>query len=375
MIETNRLLVAVSCLVLSISQLTPADAQTLVPDATTCGGCSISVVPVVKLGTTDGPGALGDIVRVEVDGRGRYWVFSSAHPPVVFEPTGRPIGEVARYGGGPGEARAPRSIWQLPGDSTALVDASGQLSIFDPSLRYQRTVVNPIRGMFAAQVLDWPRRVLVNAMIRTPNEVGIPLHVLNLAGDRPRIETSFGASRQQKVTPATFAAIPQLITRPRNGYFWTASSSTYTLTRWDAELKPVMVLRRRPTWFSEPSDLLNGGPNHPPSPRLIGLGEDPTGLLWSICLVPSPDYAEAWANVPRQRGSGGVSEIRAAAIDFSKLHYTTVEVIDPRTPAVVASTTLRRRPISTLPDARLAFAATLPDGTPVVEVVQLRLNQ
>ena len=60
-----------------------------VPDEPNCPRCTISMQPLVTLGTDDGVGSLiGKPMSVNIDSRGRYWVFQELEPPTVFHANG-----------------------------------------------------------------------------------------------------------------------------------------------------------------------------------------------------------------------------------------------------------------------------------------------
>jgi hypothetical protein len=66
-----------------------APASRAIPDAPSCARCSISMQKVLTLGTDDGVGSLnGRPMSVNIDSRGRYWVFQELEPPTVFNGNG-----------------------------------------------------------------------------------------------------------------------------------------------------------------------------------------------------------------------------------------------------------------------------------------------
>lgn len=76
---------AMSITLYALASAAPLDAQDkaakVVPDAVSCARCSIDVRTVVTIGDQDGPGSLiGKPMSVNVDSRGRWWVFQELMP-------------------------------------------------------------------------------------------------------------------------------------------------------------------------------------------------------------------------------------------------------------------------------------------------------
>jgi hypothetical protein len=105
----------------------------------------------------------------------------------------------------------------------------------------------------------------------------------------------------------------------------------------------------------------------------LGVSEDDAGLLWSLCLVPAPDYKRAWQRVADQ-ASTGVREIPADATDWELIHDTNIEVIDPTTRSVVARLSLDESVTAVLPNREVAILTHSADGVPTVKIVRFTLR-
>ncbi len=352
-----------------------AHAQTLIPDAQSCRSCSIASTIIATLGASEGPGALSSISGVSVDSKGRYWLFGQGRMPSVFGPRGDYIADVGKKGNGPGELMDPYTFWQLPGDSVAVFQAGGKVSIFDASLQFKRSLVVPFMEVFAAAIANWPRRVIINGQLRTARGIGWPLHTLDLASSTPRVIASFGPG-DGSVSPISgyFHTRNHVIPPDSSDTFWAVASSIYRITQWHAVSNArLLTLERRPRWFAKLSNGLPGGPDKPPSPKIQGASKDEFGMLWVFALVPSPTFRQAWSKWNEAIRSG-MKEVPGNYIDYSLLYDTRVEVLNLQTRRVHAVTTLRGNVLSVLPTRRVAFVTTAPDSTPRVIIQRLEVR-
>ncbi len=353
-----------------------ASAQVVsIPNEPTCSRCTITTEVIATVGTADGPGALGAVPGIEGDANGRYWVFNGPEAPLVFASTGQFLTRVGRTGSGPGEFRMPYTVWSLPGDSVAVIEGGGRVSVFDPALKFVRNFMIPILDPLGTLILDWPKRIVVNGQIRTSDRLGWPFHALDVSGQVTRITRSFGPG-DGKVLPGSQGrlAMRHQLARASSGAYWSAAAYTYTVSRWDSNDELVTTFERRPVWFAQPSDGLPGGPEKPASPRLLGAREAPDGLLWIYVLVPAPTYARAWRQVAADL-KRGVTEIPASKIDYEFLYNTRVEVIDPNSRRVVTSTLLDGPVRAVMPNGLIAIPNTTPDGWIQIRIVRLRLTR
>src|SRR5262245_17270709 len=93
-----------SCLSLLISRQSSGPTPRTIPDEPSCPRCTVTMRTLVTLGTEDGLGSLnGRPMSVNVDSKGRYWVFQELEPPTVFSATGAADRMIGRKGSGPGE--------------------------------------------------------------------------------------------------------------------------------------------------------------------------------------------------------------------------------------------------------------------------------
>lgn len=288
---------------------------------------------------------------------------------LVYQRDGRFVRRLARSGSGPGEIRWPAELWRLPGDSMLVLDLGNQRAlVFAPTGVAVRQVAFPHRLRHGV-VLRWPDRVIMSGPLAAPAGAGRPLHELSFAGRSVTIARSFGSV--EAGTSARERALQHVLARTRPAVWWSMTPGRYELSQWNDALRVTSRLSRTPAWLSEPSALSTGSPGTPPSARVRHVVPDQRGRLWVFSWVAAPSWREAWAGV-RSAGRGGETSVSRMRVD--KLYNTVVDVLDPSSGALLASTTLQGAVVG-VPDAdRVALYQYSVAGEPIVRVVQLRLE-
>lgn len=160
----------------------------IVGDQTYCD-CQITAEHVVTLGDTAGPGMLlGEIRQVRRNTQGIYHVLAwNEHQIYRFTPDGRALSRLGHEGRGPGEALRITSF-SIVADSVVTFDSrNARMTVFDPSGDVSRTMSIPGNVPDAAYFPNVG--VVVNARGSDAASFGIPLHLLDMSGERVR---SFG---------------------------------------------------------------------------------------------------------------------------------------------------------------------------------------
>ncbi len=288
---------------------------------------------------------------------------------LTYQRDGRFVRRLARSGSGPGEIRWPAELWRLPGDSMLVLDLGNQRAlVFAPTGEAVRQVAFPHRLRHGV-VLRWPNRVIMSGPVTAPTGVGRPLHELSFAGRSATIARSFGA--EEGVSPARERALQHVLARAGPGTWWSMPPGRYELSQWNDALRTTSRLSRTPPWMPEASPLSTGTPDAPPSARVRHVAADRDGRLWVFSWVAAPSWREAWAGV-RSSGRGGETSVSRMRVD--KLYNTVVDVLDPSSGAILASTTLQGAVVG-VPDAdRAALYQYSVVGEPIVRVVQLRFE-
>ncbi len=324
-------------LLLLLAFAAPAAGQRVVqvPDAPTCPRCRITLTKVATLGLADDPASPQGWVSLSRDSRGRFYVASAggAEGVLVYDARGRFLRVLGRRGRGPGEYLFAREVRVAPGDSIYVSDpAQRRLTVLGPDHRVARTV--PAPAEVAGVLPGRGGEVVVQALDRSPALVGYPLHRLASTG---RVVASFGSRRPATRRDRPYDD-PRAVNRARNQGVWSARLNRYRVELWDASGRPVLALERSPSWFVPWT-------RHPgvredevrPVPLLQAVREDARGRLWVFVRVPDARWRAASAPAPaerrRERGVVPANQLR-------RYLDTVVEVLDPRTGRILASTRL-----------------------------------
>lgn len=362
--------VLISALAALESAAGQSQAPTAIPNEPNCPLCTITMRTLVTLGTEDGPGSLnGKPMSVNVDSRGRYWVFQELEPPTVFTSTGAVIGLAGRRGSGPGEFRSA-NYGIVIGDSMVVFDwQETRATVLGPDLKALRTIRTG-HGVGDVQLVAWPGLLVTSGYFHEANPPNSTMHRFSLAGEAMQVLGSFGPRGVGEAMGN--AEVHQIIGTARDG-IWSAYWNRPLFTRWDRNGVSRLSLTRRFDWYTGETKASVGSPTKAPTPMTGAVHEDSEGLLWLFIYTPAPTWKEAWT-APPIRYPGGGSEYAMRKMDFDKLHRTYVEVIDPVRARVVASHTINGYVFETLPDRRVALYKVDLAGIPRVEIVQLSLN-
>lgn len=333
-----------------------------------CAACLIRLEKITQLGDIEGPGIIeSDIALAVRDSRGRYYVTTSYGRTIkVFDATGKYITEFGGTGHGPGEFQSIGAVRVGEGDTLHVFDNTLlRHSVFSPSYEHVRSIGLEIPPTFEVELIE-DTLVVLAAPVRTPDRVGLPLHLMSRNGDVIR---SFGSDQ------ALFRAdVPFIDSRTIAGAgrdrVWSAFRNQYVVELFDAEGEKLKELVRRAPWF--PSGLV---PDHgesrslsddPPSPRLQAIRQSESGLLWVMISVADND----WKRGVRSGGSD-----HGGRIDDWNLYYDTIlEVINPESGELIQS---QRFPLafSNFVDDDLIGAVELTDAAvPILSVWRVRLT-
>ena len=301
----------------------PGAATQEAPDATVLepcrARCGIALVPDGEYGEDSGDGMI-ETTRAASwkDASGRLYVVGvPATHLLVFGPNGGFLGRVGREGDGPGEFRDVSSVVLIDDGVFSVLDMrTGRIQTFDWTGKLLRGVQpqnwSP-RGVYTVHV-DGALAVHV-ADIRSPAQVGYPLHLVDL--DSGTILESFGSLtgelplgghlEQRTIAPGPGRAV------------WTVRHYTaYEIELWEPNTL-LRTLRRDAEWFPPVSIDQVGGHDDRPSPTVGEIAADDS-LLWVLVYTADDRWAEA------------------NGFQNPDLRYdTTVEVIDWRRGRIVAS--------------------------------------
>ncbi|MGH9720845.1 MAG: 6-bladed beta-propeller [Bryobacteraceae bacterium] len=292
--------------------------------------------------------------------------------PLVFDSKGQYVRTIGRKGSGPGEFVRPNELFMLPGDSVLVLDrGSATASVVGPDYRVRRVTRVPAAFPSIA-VVDWPRRVLMNGMIRSAESVGWPLHLVDMSGPEAKVLKSFGLN-DGELRPSSARRSGQHLSVSQSGGVWAIDELRYRITEWTQVGTVARTLVRDPHWFRGESSGLRGGRNTAPSPRIAGISQDADGNLWIFALVAAENWQSAWRGRPALM-SGEVPASSFPPLD--SLYQTKVEVIDPKAGRIVAAGQTPLLILGTIEGGVKAVAhATNADGAPVVSVLGFSLRR
>jgi hypothetical protein len=253
----------------------------------------------------------------------------------VFEPDGRWHATIGRAGGGPGEFRGPLILRRSNGDTMLVLDEGNRrASYFTSDGVLIRTTALNLSARDVAIGND--HGVVVNAMVRTPEAAGLPLHLVDPVDGS--VNHAFGA-----VVPVLRADQPRTVDRvlaPARcssacSRVWSALPTRYEIELWDYRSGEFQyALRRRPPWFSPhwQPEVVVPTPDHAPPPYITGMGTDACGRLWVYSLAADPEWREALG--PQQERGGRAFY---PVLDVNRYYDTVFEVLDGERGQLVAS--------------------------------------
>jgi hypothetical protein len=324
---------------------------------------------IATLGADDGVGSLnGKPMSVNVDAKGRYWVFQELEPPTVFSATGMVVRAVGRKGSGPGEFRSANNGIAI-GDSMLVFDwQERRATMVGPDLKAARTI-RMGSGLGAILAVSWPTVLVATGHVPESNPPNSTLHRISLEGAEVRLLGSFGP--RGTGGPMGIADVSQHLGWAREGV-WSAYWNKPQFMIWDRSGVLRGSFSRRFAWYTGEGKASLGWATAPPTPTTGPIREDVEGLLWLFIHKPAPTWRDAWSARPITVGAG--SEYRMRDISYDKLYRTYVEVIDPRTARVVTSHSLEGYVMEALPDRRVVLYRVDENGFPRVQIVALTLS-
>lgn len=281
--------------------------------------CGLTLVPEREYGDDSGPGMIeAASARAWLDASGRAYVVGTAVPHVwVFGPDGSFLARIGRSGSGPGEFRNIGSLVVTDDGVFSVLDRGrGTIMTFDWTGELRREVRTQGWLPMGFQTIPFEGDLALHtADIRTPDQVGYPIRVVDLATGA--IRESFGSRTGEY--PLGSMLEQRSLARGPGRSVWMARIGAYEIELWERNTV-VRALRREVEWFPQiPRDQHGHGMEEKPSPvfaHMVSLDS----LLWVFLYTADDRWAEA-----------------AATRDRDLFHDTVVEVIDWSRGRIVAS--------------------------------------
>jgi hypothetical protein len=300
--------------------------KVIVVDRPTCTQCAIELAPVATIGSrADSFSFVLEGGSFEQDSRGFLYIgprIGSNEPGItVYDSRGKYVDVIGPRGAGPGELRYdPSKLLIVPGD-TLYVFHNGAVNVFGPSRRFVRKIEFPLSSVSQAIVLR-DGRMVISLFYRTPELIGIPVHVFDPTGKRI---ASFGP--QRAVLPGPVDTRSSLLARSNvDSLVWIAGRSRYELQLWSTTGRHVRTLERQADWFKPWHGEIGDWRRHRQEPVISGVFQDSAGMLWVTLSVADADWRALPDSAPES----------AASDDMDRFFDTVIEVIDPRRGTVEA---------------------------------------
>ena len=348
--------------------LAQVPAVRAVPDEPNCPRCTISMQPLVTLGTDDGVGSLiGKPMSVNIDSRGRYWVFQELEPPTVFHANGSVARVIGRQGRGPGEFRSGNTGIVI-GDSMLVLDwMELRATMMTPDLEAGR-IIRLRYGVGDIKLLRWPSALITTGHMADSRPANSMLHRVSMEGGETNVVSSFGPQAVGGNMGA--GEVFQHLGSAKDGV-WSTYWNRPEFTKWNADGSANRVLSRRFDWYTGEAKASIGTSRTPPTPQTGPLIEDDAGLLWVFIYRPATTWKEGWPAQGVKMGRG--VEYRMIDMAYDKLFTTYVEVIDPINARVIAAHHINGYVFEALPGRRVALYRVDRDGIPRVDIAALSL--
>ncbi len=339
-----------------------------------CAECEIQLVHVVTLGGAPGDGEIwGYPSSVIRDSRGRFYVAPTdldPGPPLIFDQKGRFIARLGEHGSGPGQFERVGNLIVGTGDTLYVSDQENQrLTVMDPDygtvMVVDYTAVTDAGSfVYFGASLETGSLVLNNA----DYEPGTLPFVM--VDSRVAPVRSFGTPAPEwsqddhEAMWLAATSMVRLVAPARGGGFWSIPAlAEPTLDRWSDQGELVASVPLPAEWWAPLAERPTG--IGVPQATATGLWEDRSGMLWTVTMVPSPDWEE---------NRGKVRNIYASYENHELFYDAIIETIDPASGDRIASARLRNVPgeITVAAPGLLATRRPLKDGRWLVEIWRVR---
>ena len=316
-----------------------AEAVELEPCRASCG---LSLVLEREYGEDSGDGMIeAESASAWLDASGRAYVVGQGAPYVwVFGADASFLTRIGRRGYGPGEFRSIGSlVVTADGVFSALDRGRGTIATFDWTGQLLREVRTDGWLPLGIETLPFEGSLVLHAAeIQTPEQIGYPVHVVDL--ESGTIQESFGSRTGEYPLGSS---LDRLIARGPGRSVWTAARfGTYEIELWESNTV-VRALRRDVEWF--PEDQMSHGWEERPAPMVADIASDDS-LLWVMAFTADDRWAEA-----------------AATRDWDLFFDTRIEVIDWRRGRVVASQRLDESYDGWVAPGLIGYLAVTPTGS------------
>ena len=344
----------------------PVEAQSrkTIPDRQDCPTCRIRLASEVVLVAPDSLRGFDAHTFMVAAGNNGYLIGNRARLDQIlsFDSLGNLKRTIGRSGDGPGEFRWLTALAVGLGDT---IHAFGtHHSVFTEKGEFVRSRY-VLDGSTVNAAFGLPdNTLLLQAMFRTPELVGQPLHVVDTFGRR---DESFGSLPGEAFTGEYHERF-RAVNPSRRGGFWSMNRNHYQIAHWNRSGNLDGVLLRECEWCASWQSLPGPASQYRPVTSFASIVEDDAGRIWTLSLTAD----EQWAPVPSLR-VGRESRRQPVAHD-DRLWDSVLEVIDPGAARLVLSQRFDARYSGLLPGNRV-WRLEETDGEVSIRVLRMAIQR
>ncbi|MGH7460670.1 MAG: hypothetical protein ACRERX_20055 [Pseudomonas sp.] len=313
-----------------------APAVVEVRGTTGCKGCSIELRRVARLGNASDPILVVQGPRIARDSRGFFYLAPTSEPGTlaIYDAGGRFVRSMGKAGLGPNEFQSIRNLMIGPADTLFVFEGgAARMTRLSPGGKIISRARIPGVPNLGGVALLRDGRVALALTLRTRQRIGLPIHVIERTG---AVIMSFGADPATVVLPGESDSRLRSIAIGNGNSIWSAPVNRYEIERWTPNGLQRQTVRRIVDWFQPWKTRRAGRPDEVrPSPRLLGVTEDPSGRLWTLVQTAAGD----WKQTGQPPADARMESNRPVLSHDARQRYfeTVIEVIDSSTGRLLAS--------------------------------------
>ena len=255
-----------------------------------CRDCVLEIQELVRLGDATGPGSIeGDLLTVAWGPTVGYLALEVMSPIIkVFGSDGRFLRSIGRAGEGPGELAVAVDAHEVEGKIIVLDVRSRSWLSFGVSGEYESK--KPYGFTAGKFVPVGNNRVVVFAIDRHPDVVGLPLHLVDLADGQPSLH--FGANHSEWIATAPYARSVRSSTLSPPGTIWWGRLGSPAVEEWSLDGTLLSTIEGELPWFTEATKEWTSYEKPQSTTLFAGLAVDAGERLWMLTITADPRWKE-----------------------------------------------------------------------------------
>ncbi len=343
----GRCAVPLAGILVMLATAPPAVSQApVVLSGVECPSCEVRLSHLVTVGAFDGPVETGQVISVSLLEDGRYALSSQGSENLisVFAADGRFLMRT----GGRGVFGYVRFL-RTHGNSLHVIDPMMRRhTVLSPEFTVVRTArlsVEPLGDVLPVS----DSSLVMSGFVRAAEG---PAHLLHVVGPAGGIQQAM-AEEPEGVRMDRSPEVYMRALAPGRGseLFWAAHRTRYRVEEWGVDGVLRRVLVREVPWFPDHRGADDRGPDEQPLPRIVDVQVDSDDRMWVLIRHGSEEWDELMGSRPQEDREFVMSNL-------DRLYTTVIEVIDLRSHAVLASSTVDAFLFSFVGDGRVASASS-----------------